>query len=62
MIIGIIFLFFILFAVIYALIASKRFSDKILEMIEDVKEINHNIYEIAKFLEETHNEGVKNKN
>ncbi|MBR5689565.1 MAG: hypothetical protein IKX17_03860 [Prevotella sp.] len=28
---------------------------KIWKMTDDVREINHNLYEIAKFLEESHN-------
>ena len=34
---------------------------KIWGMTKDVKEINHNIYEIAKFMEESHSENA-NKN
>ncbi len=48
----------ILFIILYIvpLIYLFKFIRKFLGMIDDVKEINHNLYEIAKFLEESQNE------
>ena len=47
-------IFFILYIV--PMIYLFKFIQKVLGMIEDVKEINHNLFEIAKFLEESRNE------
>ena len=49
-------LVFIFILWIVPLIILHKFIQKVLGMIDDIKEINHNLYEIAKFLEESQKE------
>ena len=46
-----------IFAFVWSVLCIILFF-KIWGMTNDIKEINHNLFEVAKFMEETHNKKV----